>query len=293
MSTVLVVIASIFFFIASCVHAGPLTTMPEKPPTDPKEYIDKWDPFVLKPLIGTKESLSRNNGRQIARDSQGAWYVLVEKDQQALYLGIARGERVVGGDMEMMELVGTSPKAVFKAQGNVIGGAEALRAPGGSMVVDREDTLHVIWCDKEALYYASRKAGASAWGAAKRLADAPCHPGDIMLDADGRAAVCYSREDTVYYLSLPEGRPEAAGGVGAGMPPLVMPVVPKAEPPKKLDPAAPQAPAEKKPSYPPPRPISERECRDAAMDLGPDGSVHLAFQRDFDIWYARRAADGK
>ena len=40
MTTVLIVIASLFFFVVSCVHAGPLTTMPEKPPTDPKPPTD-------------------------------------------------------------------------------------------------------------------------------------------------------------------------------------------------------------------------------------------------------------
>jgi hypothetical protein len=74
---------------------------------------------------------------------------------------------------------------------------------------------------------------------------------------------------------------------------LVMPAAPQAAAPKNFDPAAPLPQPPKRPSYPPPRPIKERECREAVIDLGPDGSVHLAFQREFDIWYARRSPDGK
>ncbi|MBM4084492.1 MAG: hypothetical protein FJ272_06860, partial [Planctomycetes bacterium] len=297
--TFLAVMLGALVLVTSWALAEPLTTMPAYP-TDPKDYLDKWDRFVPKafdarsPISDRNRvsmAVSRNNGRQIARDSAGGWFLLIEKGEQALWLGLARGERVVGGDFEMVELVGPSADAPFKAEGSVT---------SGSMVIDREDRLHVVWCGKGALLYASRVVkGATAaqlrekagWGEAKRLAEPPCHPGDILLDASGKAAVCYSREDTVYYLPLATGKAEAAAGAGAGMAPLVMPGAQAAEP-KQYDPAKPPPPA-KKPSYPPPRPIKERECQQAAMDLGPDGSVHLAFQREFDLWYARRTPEGK
>ncbi len=282
---------ALLLFAAAGLAAEPLTSMPPYP-TDPSQYRSKWDPFHVKALAGTKETLSVNNGRQIARDSSGAWFVLAEKDRQAIFLGWARAPRVAGSDLEMLPLVGADPEAVFPAEGEL---------SGAGMVIDAQDRLHVTWCAGGALFYASRPVrGATAaglrdraaWSAPRRLAEPPCHPGDLMLDARGRVALCFSREDTVFYLPAPDGRIETAGGVGAGMPPLVMPRTRPADD-KPVDPAAPAAPVQKRPSYPPPRPLAERECRSAVMDISPDGSVHLAFQRDFDIWHARRTPEGR
>jgi hypothetical protein len=55
-----------------------LTAMPRDIPADPSQYLSKWDPFVLKPLIGATETFSRNNGRQVARDSAGRCFLLIE-----------------------------------------------------------------------------------------------------------------------------------------------------------------------------------------------------------------------
>jgi len=285
-----VVVLSALLAIASA-RAEPLTTMPPYP-TDPEDYICKWDPLVLESLVGTKETLSRNNGRQIARDSTGTWFILVERNQQALYLGRAMKKSAQGGDFELVELVGPTPQAVFKAEGIVL---------GGSMLVDRGDRLYVIWCDAGALYYASRSvkdltpaqlSEKTGWTERRCLAEPPSCVGDILLDAAGHVAVCYACQDTVYYHPLATGKPEPAGGVGAGMEPLVMPMSGQRQNGDR-DPAKPPAAAPKRPSYPPPRPIEERECSEPVADLGPDGSVHLAFQRDFDIWYARRTPDGQ
>ncbi|NUQ66014.1 MAG: hypothetical protein HUU20_26435 [Pirellulales bacterium] len=285
------VMACTLFLAASSGDAEPLTSMPPYP-TDSKDYLGKWDPFSIASLTGAKETLSRNNGRQIARDSAGTWFVLIERDQQAVYLGRAVKEPAKGCDFDIVELVGPSPQAVFQSEGNV---------QGASMVIDREDNLHVVWCASGAMVHVGRNVKniappqlreKSAWTEAKRLAEPPCRPGDILLDAAGQAAVCYAREDTIYYVPLAVGKPEPAAGLGAGMEPLVMPLPAKQEP-KDYDPARPPAAAPKTPSYPPPRPLAERQCSEAVMDLGPDGSVHLAFQRDFDIWYARRTPDGR
>ena len=56
----------------------------------------------------------------------------------------------MGGDFAMMELVGASVCGTFGSQGVVT---------GASMVMDRNDTLHVVWCDQEALMVASRPVG--------------------------------------------------------------------------------------------------------------------------------------
>lgn len=148
--------------------AEPLTAMPAYP-TDPKDYISKWDPSIVPPLTGAKETLSQNNGRQIARDSTGAWFVLLERDQQSIYLGRAVERLAKGGDFEILELVGSS-QAVFQGQGSVL---------GAGMVIDRRDNLHVIWCSGGAVYAASRDVKGvtfpqlrekSAWTGPKRLA---------------------------------------------------------------------------------------------------------------------------
>lgn len=270
--------------------AGPLTAMPDYPES-PDEYRNKWDPFVISALTGVKETMWTTNGRQVARSSTGAWFVLAGRDHKSLHLSFARGERVIGGAFDTVELVGPSASAVFKAQGPLT---------GGSMVVDRSDTLHVVWCDSGALLHAKRDiravdaaalADRAQWSGPTRLAEPTCEPGDIMLDADGKPAVCYSRDDTVFFLKLGASA-ETAAGAGAGMPPLVNPrSVGKVV--EEKDPAAPVAVKPKTPSWPPPRPIQERRSQEAVMDLGPDGSVHIAFRRSFDIYYARRAPDGK
>jgi hypothetical protein len=268
------------------------TAMPHDIPGDSCGYISKWDRFVLKPLIGTQHTLSRNNGRQIARDSEGRCFLLIEKDHQALWLGLASGPGAVGQDVAMIELAGSSPEAIFPVRGPLT---------AGSMVLDREGRLHIVWCDNGTLLYTTRSVKKTSldqlrqradWSNLKSLAGPPCDLGDLFLDASGKPAVCYCCHDTVFYLPLGGGKPEVAGGAGAGMPPLVMPEVTRNEPVKHFDPAAPPVET-KKPSYPPPLPIEQRESRQAVMDLGPDGSVHLAFQREFDIWYARRTPEGR
>jgi hypothetical protein len=210
-----------------------------------------------------------------------------------LWLGLASAPRAIGGDVQWVELVGPSPEAVFSAGGPIL---------AGSMVVDREDRLHVVWSQRGRLLYTSRSVKHTSlnqlrqragWGTTKVLAESRCDLGDLMLDASGKVAVCYCHDDSVYYLLLGRGNAEIAGGVGAGMPPLAMPGIVAKEPTKPVDPAAPPVRSKKEPSWPPRRPFDERQCCEAVMDLGPDGSIHLAFQREFDIWYARRMPDGK
>lgn len=278
---------------AAAQRAPGLTSMPQAIPSDPAQYLSKWDPLVLAPLVGVRETLSRNNGRQIARDSAGRVFVLLEKDQSGLYLGVASAGRTVGANFRLIELAGNSAAALFAAKGPLC---------GASMVMDRDDGLHIVWCQGGAVVYARRSvSGVTAqrlgekagWGQLQPLAAGPCQLGDILLDAAGRVAVCYTCEDTVYYLPLGSLKPERAAGVGAGMPPLAMPASPKVGPLAKFDPAAPPPVVAKRPSYPPPMPIAKRQSNRAVLDLGPDGAVHLAFEREFDIWYARRTPQGK
>jgi len=298
----------------SSVSAGGYSyyTMMPSYPMDPKDYKGKWDPFALRALPGAeetylsvtnrynqsytreildvpRESLPLVNGRQIARDAFGNWFVIVEKDW-SLLLATGRGPRVAGGDLALMELVGRGPDAVLAGPGKVM---------GASMVIDGDNRLHVVWYSENGLWYVmSTLDGAleplrekRSWTEPRQLVKERCHPGDIMLDADGKAVVCYSRDDTVYYMPIAEGKAESAGGRGAGMPVLggtdvtgeMTPEYDDAKPTTKLTPRQKQA------QMPP---LCARECQRSVMDLAPDGTVYLAFQRDFQIWMARRTPEG-
>jgi hypothetical protein len=264
------------------------TDMPPVP-TSPADYEGMWDPFVLR-VPGTVDPLEVKsestdgvrllsgfdrlpwNGRQIARDAAGNWFVAIEQDGRKILLATGSGKsaspyRPRGGDLEVMELVGSEGEAVFPAQG------EVSRA---SMVIDDDNHLHVIWHSEDGLWHVEAALGEGApthlreeeaWTAPRRLVEGPCRPGDIMVSAGGNVVVSYSSDDTVYYQSVSGGEPEAAGGLGAGMPDM-------------------EGRGDK-------IPMSERESQDAVMDLAPDGSVYLAFRRDFAIWVARRTPAGE
>ncbi|HUS81116.1 MAG TPA: hypothetical protein VM283_07590 [Armatimonadota bacterium] len=248
-----------------------------------------WDPFVLR-APGTGDALAVKsestdgvrllagfdrlpwNGRQIARDASGNWFVAIEQNGQRIFLATGSGNstspyRPRGGDLAVMELVGGEGEALFSGQG------EVGRA---SMTIDGDNHLHVIWHSHDGLWHVKAELGKGAptdlrekgaWTAPRRLVEHPCRPGDIMLSAGGDVVVSYSRDDTVYYQSVSGGEPEAAGGLGAGMPEMERPggTIP----------------------------MSQRESQDAVMDLAPDGSVYLAFRRDFAIWVARRTPAGE
>lgn len=262
------------------------TTMPEVP-TDPAAYESMWDPFVLRaatgePLQVQPESASDLrvmagfdrlpwNGRQIARDASGNWYVLVEQDEGRVWLATGSGSpadpyRPRGGDLAAMALAGAEGEAVLTA------GGPARRA---SMAIDAANRLHVIWHGDDGLWHTAAALGGGpeqlgrreAWAAPRRLVERPCHHGDIMRGPDGGAVVSYAIDDTVYYRSVSGEDAEVACAPGAGMPAMDRPggTIP----------------------------ISERESQDAVMDLAPDGSVYLAFRRDFAIWVARRTPAGQ
>ena len=309
----------ISFLVIVALHCGAVaaaqqfhTTMPPLP-TGPEDYIGKWDPFALRSLPGAKESvlsvtnrynqsytremldspresLPLVNGRQIARDTFGNWFVIVEKDS-SLFLASGRGPRVVGGDLTLMELVGRGPDAVLAGSGQVI---------GASMVIDGENRLHVIWCSRNGLWYVTSNIADGAleplrkkrpWTKPRQLVKEHCHPGDIMLDGDGKVVACYSRSDSVYYLPIAGGRAELAAGRGAGMPVLGGTSVSGEVTPEYDDakPTAKRTPRKRKTLLPP---LAARECQAAVMDLAPDGTVYLAFQRDFQIWVTHRTPKG-
>ena len=264
------------------------TTMPPMP-EEPADYVNMWDPFVLRaPGTGTGLEISAQaadrdramsgfdvlpwNGRQIARDSLGNWLVLLEQDVGRIFLAWRRGTsgnpyRPRGGDLTTVPLLATGDSALLPGQG------EARRA---SMASDGENSLHVVWHRPDGLWHAQADLGTSsldtlgekkAWSEPRRLAKGPCRAGDVMRDAAGTVVVSYARDDSVYFQSVTGARAETAGGRAAGMP--EMPVRGG-----RL-------------------PMSERECQDAVMDVAPDGSVYLAFRRDFCIWVARRTPEGK
>lgn len=264
------------------------TNMPPVP-TDPARYQAMWDPFVLRessskePLQIAPEStdgvrlLSEFdglpwNGRQIVRDGRGNWYVAIEQTGHNIFLATGIGSadnpyRPRGGDLAVMKLVGSGADAVLPARGQV---------NHASMAVDADNHLHVIWHAQDGLWHAQARlphdAPAplrenAAWTAPRRLVESSCRPGDVMVDADGQVAVSYSRDDTVYYQSVSGAAPEVVAGPDTGMPSM-----------QRLAGSI---------------PMSQRESQDAVMDLAPDGSVHLAFRRDFAIWVTRRTPEGQ
>ena len=271
----------------ACVVAQSVNRMPPHYPASPGEYISKWDPFVLRSLRGLRNPIPLANGRQIARDSTGNWFVLVERDRRGLVLGCGAGPQIQGSELSLVELVGRGQEAIFEGRGNVT---------GGSMVIDGNDRLHVIWNAPGGLMYATaslRGAGLAQlrdkawWGPARLLVEAPCHSGDILLDLVGHVAVCYSRQDTVYYLPIGTGKAEPAGGVGAGMAALSGLSAEEEDTPSDDQVATPTrseaAAASRR---------AERECQEAVMDLAPDGSIYVAFRRDHGIWVSHRTRDG-
>lgn len=257
-------------------------------PTNPAEYQSMWDPFVLRaaetgePLEVSSESAGDEvrplsgfdsvpwNGRQIVRDASGNWFVIVEQAGGAILLATggpatANPYRPRGGDLAAIVLAGGEGRAVLPA-------TSVNRA---SMTVDGSNHLHVIWHNDDGLWHTEADLGqgalpdlsrSDAWTAPRLLVERPCRPGDIMVSADGTVVVSYSADDTVYYRPVSGGEPEAAGGLGAGMPEMERPG-------GRI-------------------PMSERECQDAVMDQAPDGSVYLAFRRDFAVWVARRTPAG-
>ncbi|MFA7174087.1 MAG: hypothetical protein WC340_11890 [Kiritimatiellia bacterium] len=287
------------------------TNMPPVP-DNPSDYESMWDTFVLRmPGTGaplsvktetTRDDKSRTstldtndfqvtvrteyknelrvlsgfdalpwNGRQIVRDAEGNWFVLAE--QAGLKIFLATGTRNTsnqyrprGGDLATMELIGEGDQAIIPWQGS------PSRA---SMVVDGKGSLHVVWHTPEGLWHIQaeivkgnleklREKG--AWTAPRKLAERS-RPGDIIRDSKGDVAVSYSINDTVYYLPVSGEKAEAAGGLGAGMQEMLR--------------SGGRVP------------MSQRESQDAVMDLATDGSVWLAFRRDFAIWVAQRTPAGE
>jgi hypothetical protein len=99
----------------------------------------------------------------------------------------------------------------------------------------------------------------------------------------------YAQDDTVFFRTIGGAESVAVGGRGAGMAALrqfstaVEKIADDAAAPGlgKLVRTGGKIPQ------------SECESQDAVMDLAPDGSVWLAFRRDFQIWVTHRAPDGQ
>jgi len=286
------------------------TEMPPVPQSA-ADYESMWDPFVLR-LAGTgaplevkpeAESESRLfarfdalpwNGRQIARDGSGNWFVLAEQDRRAIFLASGPGVkdnayRPRGGDLPAFELVGGGAKAVFKMEG------EVSRA---SMVIAGDGSLHVVFHRPDGLWHLKAKLGAeasasvrdkAAWTAPVRVVEGSCRAGDLMRDAGGQVVLSYAQDDTVFFRAIGGAESVAVGGRAAGMAALRQFAATEE---KIADDAA--APGLGKLERSGGKiPLSECESQDAVMDLAPDGSVWLAFRRDFQIWVTQRAPDGQ
>jgi len=308
----LAVLAFLFSAALPAADFGGYRQHTEMPPVPQSaaDYENMWDPFVLRragtgaPLEVNPDAVSESrllarfdalpwNGRQIARDGSGHWFVLVEQDQRAIFLASGPGVkdnayRPRGGDLPGIELVGGGEAALFKVEG------EVSRA---SLVVGGDEHLHVIFHRPNGLWHLKAKLGADAsasvrdkvaWTAPARVVEGPCRAGDLMRDAGGQVVLSYAQDDTVFFRTIGGAESVVVGGRAAGMAALRQFAAPEE---KIADDAA--APGLGKLERTGGKiPLSECESQDAVMDLAPDGSVWLAFRRDFQIWVTRRAPDG-
>jgi len=296
-------------FAADSGEYPSFTQMPARPAAV-TEFQNMWDPFTIRiatprnaPLEIEAESMSDSrlaagfdrfpwNGRQIARDQTGSWYVLAEQSGTgSIYLASGSGRpdelnRPRGGDLIAFKLIGNDAGAFFRING---GGSRA------SMVVGDDHHLHVVYHRPDGLWHLKCSLGndsvtalhqKSAWTGPVRVVASACRSGDIMRDNTGSVSICYSQNDVVYYRSLSDDRTEIVASHATGMPALrhFSALQEKGEDDAAADGRAAAAKQ---------LPLSECESQDAVMDLAPDGTVWLAFRRDFGIWITQRSADGK
>lgn len=255
-------------------------------PKSPSEYRNQWDPFVVRntatqtPLLVKSESDSKMrviagfdllpwNGRQVVRDRNGTWYVVVSEDGKRIFLASSSAMtenpyRPRGGDLNTKEIVG-GKDAFFPIAGS---------ASRPSAAIDHENRLHVVWHQSNGLWHSSAwldrgglnpLADKILWSTPKQIVEKECRAGDILRDAKGQIGICYSMDDTVFYHSL-SGATETVCDF-------------------RLGEFRSQRPIGKIPA-------NQIECQDAVMDLAPDGSIFLAFRRDFSIWVSRRLPQG-
>jgi len=299
----------------------PVHTQMPAAPSSPADYQSMWDPFVVRlgngarPIEVTPEAISESrlmapfdslpwNGRQIARDKDANWYVLVEQGtgSGSLFLAFGPGpisapDRPRGGDLPAFALVGSGPDAVFQAAGG---------ASRGSIVIDVAQQLHVVFHQSDGLWHLQTRLddkspanlrNRAAWTGPAQLVKGPCRAGDLMRDASRGVAICYSQDDKVFYRALTAATPETVAGPVSGLPALRRFAAPPNEP--EDDAAAPGLGKLRHPDAAVPGraslklPYSECESQDAVMDLAPDGTVWLAFRRDFALWTTQRSPTGK
>ncbi|MCS6851488.1 MAG: hypothetical protein NZ700_10025 [Gemmataceae bacterium] len=289
----------------------PRHIMMPKRPTRVADYESMWDPFALRlgPPEGTvleirPEAPSESrlmapfdalpwNGRQITRDQAGNWLVLVQNpDTGSLFLATGPGKaqnpyRPRGGDLTAFELVGPGPGALFRLPG---GGTRA------SMVVDDKQHLHVVFQRPDGLYHLRGDLGpyrpnwlrrTQDWTAPVRIVEGNCKLGDLLNTATEGVSLCYAKDDAIYYRLLSTQKSEKVVDGSTSLPRLRQFVVKENLP----DDAA--APGLGKFQRAFGRiPLSECICQDPVMDQAPDGTVWLAFRRDFEVWVARRDPKG-
>jgi len=231
-----VTLVACFIPTSLAAESGEYPSHTEMPPvpTDPADYENMWDPYVLRasgdgaPLEMNPESDAEVrtlngfdalpwNGRQIVRDASGNWFVAVEQQGGGSLLATGAEQpdnpyRPRGGDLATIRLVGAEDDALFSGQG------DARRV---SMAIDGDNHLHVIWHTDDGLWHTETELGQdvashlrdrAAWTTPTRLVDDACRPGDIMAGPDGAVVVSYSSDDTVYYQSISAREPEIAGG---------------------------------------------------------------------------------
>ncbi len=166
------------------------------------------------------------NGRQITRDADGNWLVLIESvDTGSLFLATGPSwpknpYRPRGGDLVAFELVGAGEQALFRMPG---GGTRA------SMVIDAKQNLHVVFQRPDGLWHLQAKLGKYGpnwlqqkkdWTEPVRLVEGSCKLGDLMNHATEGMALCYAKDDAIYYRSISAKQPVMVASRANGLPRL-------------------------------------------------------------------------
>ena len=231
-----------------------------------------------KDLIAGSASVSAalplaNNGRQIVRNSQGVWFVgfdtkdglcVATCDPKSGWEG-----RVEGRHLALVLLVGQEG-AVFEVDDRNLHGL--------SMAMDSKDQLHVSWQSDKGVSYAQLNAS-QPWPAGhpkittpvELIEKGPCQLGDLTVDSQDRLWLAYVKEGDVH-VARRDGQWKTTKAAARG---TVVGTI--WDPPDSYNYSRTD--------------VVEIPCREPVLVVQSNGTVHLAFNRRWEIHYAR-SADG-
>ena len=231
----------------------------------------QFDKDLIAGSAGIGAALPLANGRQIVRSRSGAWFVGFDSNRGPR-LAVAFGARCEGRHF--------TPALDL---GNLLGLANG-ESRGFSLAIDGNDRLHAVWGGKKGIYAAwcdvSGSSGhrnasrAEAWRCADGSpgaglvpgTDADTRFGDIAISPDDRVWVAFSRAGRIVVTRFED----AWKSVEVARPVSRWAVV--TEPPDHNQYEI--------------RTIEEA-CREPVLEIGADGTIHVAFAHRWEIYYTR------